>query len=112
MVLVPRRGHAAELRAPFVQELLVHLHVLHAAPQNDLSALVGENLAYLNLANAPITSVRPLLEEPNLRGLVVADSCPDIDSLRVKAGLAFLSHSRFDENAAVFWAQRDARQAE
>jgi serine/threonine protein kinase len=79
---------------------------------SDLSALVGENLAYLNLENAPITSVRPLLEAPNLRGLVVADSCPDIDSLRVKAGLAFLSHSRFDENAAVFWAQRDARQAE
>lgn len=74
----------------------------------DVSALIGENLTYLNLASAPVASIHPLLAAPNLRGLVIGSSCPDIDLLRKKPSLAFLSHSRFDETAEFFWDSRDS----
>lgn len=68
-----------------------------------IGALVGPALTYLNLRDTPVTLIAPLQNAGNLVGLIAPPDAVDLDMLRNRPNLKFVSYQNFGEPAELFW---------
>ncbi|HAR66263.1 MAG TPA: hypothetical protein DCR55_08640 [Lentisphaeria bacterium] len=68
-----------------------------------IEAIVGPELQFLNLRDTPVQLIAPLQNAGNLTGLVIPLDILDLDLLRNRPNLKFLSYTTYGEKADLFW---------
>jgi Leucine-rich repeat (LRR) protein len=81
---------------------------------SDLSLIAGMPLEEIMFDDTPVTNLRPLLECPTLKKIVLPASASDVGSLRALPALAAISYEHLSDGtpkhtAAEFWTDYDAQ---